>query len=531
MRLTAACAATLLAPWLPLAAQGAAAPTPPGSTPVLVVHVTVDQLRGDYLERWRAEWTGGFARLLREGAWFSDAHQDHAMTETAPGHASVLSGRNPRGTRIIRNENGVEDAGTTLVGWSDPGASPLRFRGTALFDWIAARWPDARALSVSRKDRGAILPIGRAMQDVYWWHRGSFTTSTYYADTLPAWVRRFNAAELPRFQLQTAWTLLLPEAAYPEPDDQPWEGDGGGGASATFPHVRPESVAVTVRSFGVSPWMDDATLALALDGVERLDLGRGPHPDLLAVSLSSTDNIGHAFGPDSREIHDQLLRLDRVLGVFLDSLGRLRDPARIILSLSADHGVTPLPEYARAHGAADAQRVSLDTLWLRLWGELQAAAGPGPWIRFFDLGLLALDRRNLAARRVDVDSLVGAVRAAVLRHPGVQRVDTRRTLARADTARDAVARRWIHSAPADVGGELFITLRPSNVWGARRIAEHGVPLDPDTHVPIILWGAPFRPGTYANRVSVTDIAPTLARVLGIRPSERVDGRVLGEALR
>lgn len=524
MRLpAAACAATLLLP-PPLAAQAAAGPT----APVLVVHITVDQMRGDYLERWRNEWTGGLARLVREGAWFSDAHQDHALAETAPGHASLLSGRNPRGTGIIRNTGGVEDPGETIVGWGDPGASPLRFRGTALFDWMAARWPDARALSVSRKDRGAILPLGRARQDVYWWHRGAFTTSTYYADSLPGWVRRFNAEELPRFQSRTTWTLLLPETAYAEPDDQPWEGDG---APVTFPHTRPESVAVTVRSFGVSPWMDEALLAFALAGVERLGLGRGPHPDLLAVSLSATDNIGHAFGPDSREIHDQLLRLDRVLGSFLDSLGRLRDPARIIVSLSADHGVTPLPEYARAHGVPDAQRVDLDTLWERVGQDLAGRVTTGRWFHFFDLGLLVLDRRGLAARRVDVDSLVAAVRAAILRHPGVERVDTRRSLARADTVRDAVARRWIHAVPADLGGELFVTLRPSCVWGSRRIAEHGVPLDADTHVPIILWGAPFRAGVHTGRVSITDIAPTLAHVLGVRPAERLEGRVLREALR
>src|SRR5688572_21846865 len=180
-------------PWLLALATFGSGPAP---KPRLVVVVTVDQLRPDYFDRYRSQLIGGFAVLLRQGAYFAEAYQDHAVTETAPGHATVLSGRWPVHTGIIRNSAGVNDT-MSLLEVAGPGASPARFRGTSFFDWLKAAQPVARALSVSRKDRGAILPIGRAREQVYWYQSGVFTTSRYYADSLPSWVRAFNARRIP----------------------------------------------------------------------------------------------------------------------------------------------------------------------------------------------------------------------------------------------------------------------------------------------------------------------------------------------
>src|SRR5438093_3455344 len=165
--------------------------------PKLLVVITVDQLRRDYLDRYRTQLNGGLAMLVKQGADFTEAYQDHAVTETAPGHSTILSGRWPAHTGIIRNTAGVQDSAALLIGIVGPGASPARFRGTELFDWLQAAEPKARALSVSRKDRGAILPIGRARQQVYWYQSGFFTTSRYYADSLPLWVREFNGRRIP----------------------------------------------------------------------------------------------------------------------------------------------------------------------------------------------------------------------------------------------------------------------------------------------------------------------------------------------
>lgn len=505
----------------------APAPAPP---PTLVVHITLDQFRADYLDRWRSQLTGGLARLLRQGAVFTSAYQDHAMTETAPGHATVLSGRNPHSTGIVRNDEGVPDTTATgrLVGVTGPGASPWRFRGTELFDWIQARYPDARALSVSRKDRGAILPVGKARQQVYWYVFGRFTTSRYYADSLPDWVKAFNVAMIPARAPGRRWNLLLKPSAYQEPDSEPYENRGRG---VTFPHdLPPDSFQASIMVMG-TPFMDSLTLAFALDGVNQLQLGKGPSPDLLAVSLSTTDAIGHAFGPNSREIHDQVLRLDRYLGQFLDSLDRLRDNRRIVVSLTSDHGVTSYVQWSRAHGDPAALEVRADTLISAVEAALEARAGSGRWIRFFDLGMLVMDRAGLQAKGVNVDSVVADVRTRMHALPGVWRVDTPRELASADTARDPIARRWLNAIPSDLGVELCVTLKPHDVWGPTTSAEHGQPSEDDAHVALIIAGAGVRPGRYSRRVQVADIAPTLARLLGVPPLETLDGRVLSEALR
>lgn len=510
------------------ARQRTARPRPlPASAPHLVVVITVDQMRADYLERFRSQFTGGFARLLRSGADFTDAYQDHAMTETAVGHATILSGRYPASHGIVRNSEGVPDADYPLIGVGGPGASPLRFRGTALFDWLQARSPASRMLSISRKDRGAILPVGRSKQMVYWFAGGQFTTSRYYADTLPAWIQAVNARAIPAHAAGRAWELLLPADSYPEPDIAPWE---NGGTDITFPHQMPADADAAKRAFLLMPWMDQLTLDAALAGVQATRLGRGPASDILAVSLSTTDAIGHAFGPYSREIHDQIVRLDRELGTFLDSLAKLRDPRRTVVVLTADHGVTPFTGWSRRNGFPLADDVSFDSLIRATYDSLVSRAGPGRWIRFWEMGLLAMDRAGLAAHGVTVDSVVNALASAFRASHAVLRVDTPRSLAAVDTAQDAIGRRWKNAIPPDFGAELMVTLKPMYVLGGGPSAEHGQPSDDDTHVPLVLWGAGIKAGTYPQRVSVTDIAPTLAALLGVRPAEAVQGRVLTEAL-
>ena len=211
----------------------------------LVLLLTVDQLRGDYLARFETQLGGGLGRLARGGAFFPNAFHDHALTETAPGHASAWSGRHAAGAGIPSNERGVPDTGARLLDAAGEGASPHRFRGTTLFDWLRARGA-ARALSVSRKDRSAILAIGQARESVYWFaEEGRFTTSTYYSQALPDWVRAFNARRLPERMAGRQWTPLLPDSAYPEPDAQPRE---AGGQGYTFPHTLPVDSTQAART-------------------------------------------------------------------------------------------------------------------------------------------------------------------------------------------------------------------------------------------------------------------------------------------
>ncbi|MDQ3699252.1 MAG: alkaline phosphatase family protein [Gemmatimonadota bacterium] len=518
-----------------LAAVPAAAQTPerrtppsPAEVPALVVFITVDQLRPDYFDRWRGQLTGGLARLAGGGAFFTDAYHDHAHTETAPGHASTLSGRFPRGTGIVRNSAGVQDPQAPLIDAAGPGASPFRFRGSTLFDWLRGRDPRSRALSVSRKDRGAILPIGRDPQDVYWFaDAGTVTTSTWYRDTLPEWVQRFNARRLPHGHAGRAWTLLLPDSAYPEPDSVAIE---SGGRDFVFPHVMPDDSATAARQLGNFPWMDEVTIAFALDGMREMRLGAGPQTDLMAISLSATDFIGHRFGPDSRELHDQILRLDRMLAVFLDSVFAMRDSAKVVIALTSDHGVAPYPEVREARGRGRAVKVDLAPLVMRLEKSL-ASRGVDSTMWTLEGAVLLLDSGALARKGVRADSVARAFASDARRVPGVMRADLVSSLARRDTVRDAIARRWYHALPPDFPAAVVVTLEPYAVPVWAPVAMHGSPHDYDAHVPVIFYGRQFKPGRYDRFARVVDMAPTLAWVTAVTPTERLDGRVLWEALR
>ncbi|MFL5494458.1 MAG: alkaline phosphatase family protein [Gemmatimonadales bacterium] len=479
--------------------------------PSLVVVIVVDQLRPDYFSRYARQFSGGFRRLLDRAALFDHGRQDHAVTETAPGHSTILSGRDPAHTGIVSNARGVADSGAPILGAPGaPGASPRKFRGTALYDWMRAADPAARVLSVSAKDRGAILLVGRARAPVYWWVDGRFTTSRYYADSLPRWVQAFNARRSAERFAGHAWTPLLPSSAYAEPDSAWYE---NGGRDAVFPHRFPSDPAEAQRAVRQSPWVDSLTLAFALEGARALQLGARARPDLLTISLSATDAVGHAFGPDSRELHDHLLRLDRWLSWFMDALARTVPADRTLLVLTADHGVQSFPERSPGLG-----RVSLDDLAALVQGALD-----------FDSGLLSADTAALRARRIGLDSLTAALAGQAARRPGVRRVYTPTSLW-SSPADDREAGLWRRTIPSGHGWLICVSLKPGFVWSPpdQLIAEHGSTAPADIEVPIAFLGRGIRPGVVHRPVRTVDIAPTLAALLGLRLPEPLDGVPLPE---
>ncbi len=505
----------------PRSAQSSSSGT--ATTPTsLVVFIAIDQMRPDYFERWRDQFTGGLGRIRANSAFFPNAVENHANTETAPGHSTMLSGREPAHTGIVSNDRGVPDPSATLIGTNGPGASPRRFVGTTLYDWMLAKDPHARVLSVSRKDRGAILPIGKAMGSVFWYSEGGFTTSHYYADTLPSWVTSFNERHGADALAGTKWELLRPEGDYAEPDSMPYE---HGGSDFTFPHALPATAKDVRAQLSSLPWMDSLTLAFALDGVRSMSLGQGGSTDLLSISLSTTDAVGHAYGPDSREMHDHLLHLDKWLGTFLDSLGTMVPENRIVLALTSDHGVTSFPEYLTSVKHVTAGRISLDDVARTLSAELTARYDVDFGIDFGN-GLLSADTAALHARGVNVDSLANAIVARLRGRSGISRIYTPRTLVRT-AAGDLAAMRWRNAIPPDVGWLVCAVARPHFVWSSGKLsAEHGTLNDDDVGVPLAIMGSRIAPRTLPHAARTVDIAPTLAAYLGIRPTERIDGRLL-----
>jgi arylsulfatase A-like enzyme len=282
--------------------------------------------------------------------------------------------------------------------------------------------------------------------------------------------------------------------------------------------------------------MDQMTLDAALAGLDAMQLGAGPQLDVLAVSLSSTDAIGHRYGPDSKELHDQVLRVDRMLGAFFDSLYARRDPARVIVTLTADHGVTPLPETHFAGTDPKRGRLDVGPVMTEHLRRL-AARGVDSTALDFEYGMLFVDQAKLTRAGLNADSLVRALAVDLRRVPGMLRVDVRADLPALAARGDRIAQRWLHSLPDDLSVPLVATQREGYYWtdfarwrGASS-ATHGSPHLLDSHVPVVFYGAAFRPGKYGRPARVVDMAPTLARVLGVTPSEPLDGKVLEEGIK
>jgi len=526
-RFAAALTVTALA--LPVFAPGAQpAPRPaPGSAsrPTLVLLIAVDQLRPDYFDRWQTQLVGGLARLRHSSAYFANGRQNHALTETAPGHSTMLSGRWPAHTNIYANDAGVPDDGAPLIaGATKQGASPRRFMGTALYDWMRTRDTSTRQLSVSRKDRGAILPVGRGGSDVYWWANGRFTTSSYYRTELPSWLTEWNGTfDLASFAGRT-WSLQLPESAYNEIDDRSYENNG---KELVFPHVLTSDRALLTDKLERAPWMDSLILDVALRGVRATGVGqREGHTDLLTISLSTTDAVGHDFGPDSREVHDHVLKLDRWLGDFLDALQAIVPASRTVVVLTADHGVSAMPE-SDAGRAVNARRLNLVGLADSLGHHFRARYG----VDFgfgFDNGLLVADTDALRARGVNVAALASRVAARVKRIDGVSAVFTPSSLPQSTST---MAGLWRRSLPPRLGWLIAASTRPGVIFSDGKRAEHGTNHAETMRVPILFSGAGIRAASHSRPIDTVDIAPTLAAYLGLTPSERLDGRVLPEVVK
>lgn len=516
--------------------------TPP--RPRLVLALSVDQMRFDYLTRFAPLFKGGLKTLVDKGAVFTNARYRHACTETGPGHSVMLSGRSPRHSGIVGNDwydaasrknmNVVDDPVHVAVGGRGRGASPRNFIGFTLGDVLKKQSPGSRVVGVAGKDRSAILMAGHRADAAYWYGAGgAMVTSSYYMPVAPAWLTAFNERHVPDRYAGEKWTRLLPDEGvylkYAGPDDVKGEWDN---KDTVFPHAirgRPPE-DLFYDDLRRTPFADELTLAVALEALAAHGLGADEDTDVLAVGFSATDSIGHTYGADSQELMDQLLRLDRTLQKLFDDLDRRVGLSRVLVVLSADHGVLPLVEVLQSRGVA-ARRAGPDTLHEPVEAALRArfpgasglvAAWDGPNV-YLDLD--ALGRQGL--RRADAEK---AVIEGLTKSGLVDRVYTHADLLGEPPPDDPDFPLFQRAFFQPRSAHLVTRLKPwiyvgSYVGGT----SHGTVHDYDRHVPVVFMGPGVKAGTYAAESGPEDIAPTLGALLGLEYAS-ADGRTLSELL-
>jgi predicted AlkP superfamily pyrophosphatase or phosphodiesterase len=529
---------SLIAKFLVVTLALAALCAPPAGTaegrPRLVVVVVVDQLRGDLPARAASVSPGGgFERILKGGVVYDQAYYEHATTATAPGHATLFTGAYPSQHGIVGNEWYERDAKQRTTSVTSPAhgqdIGPYNLRSTTVGDELRlACGARCRVFGVSGKDRGAVLPAGHVGK-AFWFDtgRGGFRSSAYYA-ALPDWVSAWNAA-IPKSMYPAQWTLLREPSAYPgaAADDRPFERPPPA-LGKTFPHALGEpGDAGYYNLFLHTPFVDALTLAFVRELVQVEGLGRNDTPDLLSVSLSATDYVGHSFGPESLESADNLARLDRELDDFIGFLDERVGRERYLLVLTADHGLGATPEYAATLGFP-AQRVDADSLAATVNRELATRLRvPSPAVSAFLPPELYLDRAKLAAAGVALKD-ASAVAAEVLRSQvGVAYAFTNGEFA-AEPAIGALVRNSVYEPRS---GDVYVVAEPESaiVEGLTLYtAYHGTPYAADRYVPLYFFGAGVPAQRIDRNVSTRSLAPTLAAVLGVPAPSHAAAPVLTE---
>jgi hypothetical protein len=534
----------------------AAPPPEPADAPKpkLAVLLFFDQLRGDYLSRWDALFgEGGFRRLEKEGTWFQNCHYPYAFTVTAAGHASVATGCSPDRHGIMGNDWYDRAAGAPVYcvasdryrrvppladtkdsAKTNKGASPDRLLAPTLADSLkAATGGRARVVSLSFKDRSAVLPGGKAPDGCYWFDTGTgdFVTSTYYRDRLPTWVEAFNRARVADRWRGGSWDRLLPDldyVRYSGPDDVAGESIGIL-QGTTFPHPMNGTGPLKLKAayYGAlytSPFGNDLLLGLAERAVEAQRLGKHDRPDLLCLSFSSNDAVGHAWGPDSQEVLDTTLRTDRLVGRLLAFLDARVGKGRYVVALTADHGICPLPEVA--HGAR------LDPALLGKRAEeylTRTFAGNesgGRWIEWSEEPWVYFNRAALKRRGVEPGRAEAALAGWLRKQPGVLKAYTRTELMTEAPADDAMGRRARKSFRADRSGDVLVVVRPYHLITSRLSGTtHGTPHPYDTHVPLLVSGPGVRHAVRRDPVTPQAAAVILARALGVPPPAKAEATV------
>jgi predicted AlkP superfamily pyrophosphatase or phosphodiesterase len=514
----------------------------------LVVVISIDQLPyGLFSELSGHFGKGGFRWLVEHGASFSNAQYEHAANLTGPGHAAISTGCYPDQHGIVANNwyspetqsnvYCVEDRGVKTLGTEARGVSPRLLLLSTIGDELKETPENSsRVISISQKDRSAILMGGKKADAAYWLVDSQFVTSSYYMRLLPSWVAIFNRSGLATSFFGRTWNRLLSEEAYQgmDRDDAPYEG-GGNGLGRTFPHpiTGTDTTHVTSSYFGAlwnSPFLNDLLIAFVKEAIVAESLGERESTDMLFIGLSANDAVGHTFGPNSHEVMDITLRTDLLLADLFRWIDDRVGLSRTLIVLTSDHGVAPIPEYMHEkHPEVFAGRVGSNTVGARCEEFVHLPHGESAISKVVD-GNIYVDRQSLLTNGLLKDAVIMLLADSLKKEPFVSGLVTGPG-ENPNVPGTIIETRLRKNFYPGRSGDIVYALTPYFIdHSGTTGTDHGQPHQYDAHVPVILWGKGIRPGEYTSEASPVDIAPTIARILGIELSGVRAGRVLEEAI-
>ncbi len=509
--------------------------------PKLVVGIMVDQMRQEYLYRYSNKFgEGGFKRLVEGGFMLSNAHYNYVPTVTGPGHASVYTGTTPAYHGIIGNTwydktlkkavYCVQDDTRTPVGSETvPGGkvSPHRLLTTTITDELKiATQKRSKVIAISDKDRGAVLPGGHMADAAYWYDEitGKMITSSFYANKLPVWVEKFNALKLPDKYLNGVWNTLLPIENYVESgsDNSPYESKYRGETKNTFPYdlktLRKSNNNYDLLSY--TPFFDDYLTEVALAAIDGEKLGADEWTDFLAISYSAPDKIGHQVGPNSVELQDVYLRLDRNIADLLKKLDQVAGPGNYLVFLTADHGVADVPQFL-TDNKVPAGYINANNLNAK-FSELFQQYFQGKKIIeaslneqfYMDHEIFSGDPKSGG---VELMVSMEVISNFLLQQEGIAYVITRNLIRQGDFNEGGIKGMVIRGYHEKRSGDIVAVTEPGWLEQGRVTGTtHGSPYSYDTHVPVIFYGTGVKAGVSSAYHPITDIAPTLSVLLKIK---------------
>jgi predicted AlkP superfamily pyrophosphatase or phosphodiesterase len=502
--------------------------------PKLVIGIVVDQMRYDYLGKyWNDYGNDGFRKLVQQGYSFQNAAYNYVPTYTGPGHASIYTGTTPARHGIISNDwhnrfNGKDvycasDSTVQTVGSSTVEVgkmSPRNMLGTTIGDELkVATNKRSKVIGIALKDRAAILPAGHIADGAYWFdgESGNFVSSTFYMKQLPEWLVKFNAEQKAQKYLENTWSLLLPEDRYDESlaDQNPYEGSFKGKAAPVFPYdlkaLSPQNGGLNM--IRVTPFGNSLTLDMAKAAITGENLGKDQFTDLLCVSFSSPDYIGHKFGTEARELQDCYLRLDRDLAELIRFAEETAGKGEVIFFLTADHGGATVPAYLmdlKAQGGYMDYSPMKDSVnrWIK---ETYKAEN---WLLTLTNEQLYLNETAIQTSGNKVEEVEYFLANKLMYWPGVQQVLTGTQLRREEFNRDigALIQRGYFPPRS---GNVMLALQPNWMEYSRTGTTHGSPWCYDTRVPMLWYGWKIQSGQTSSSFYIDDIAPSLSILLDI----------------